>query len=331
MKGVDAAGGVRSWGRVVLINVAIFMILILAVEGAVRILNPETVPAGTDAGLFDENAYGDAGGPKPGAAGESNGVLRRVDDRGFWAYAAARPDLPKWLLLGDSVTMGLGVEGDSTYAGILAAAQDRLDVITAAIPGHASDDYLAIARALTDTTDIRRISVFWCLNDVMAGRPVDTAPTGARVLDNRLMTFVRRHVRTYTWAKAAFTDRPRVYYQHDAALYDPDRGYLDPALADLRELSELASARGISLEVVLLPYEYGLRSGQEGPRRLMADRLTELDIRVRDAGPALQSTDDPGRFYLYGDGIHFNHRGHRAIAQFVLDAVGVRRSSTDPI
>jgi len=324
----DATGAGTGWGRVILINVAVFLILIAAVEGAVRLLNPEIAPVGTHSGLFAEGVYEETGGPRPGAAGESNGVMRRVDDRGFWAYSAARPEQPKWLLLGDSVTMGLGVEGDSTYAGILAAAQDSLDVINASIPGHASDDYLSIARVLVDSLDVRRITLFWCLNDVMAGRPVDTAPTGARVLDNSLMAFVRRHVRTYSWAKAAFTDRPRLYYQHDAALYDPTRGYLETALAHLEDVHALAAARGIALDIVLLPYEYGLRAVESGPRQIisekLAERLSAPGVEVLDAGRALRAADDPERLYLYGDGIHFNRRGHRAIAEIVADFVADR-------
>lgn len=309
--------------QVVLINLVVFCIAAGAIETAVRLFNPEISAVGTDKELFRSGTFGHSAGPRPGATGRSNGVMRRVDDRGFWAYSGARPTKPKWLLLGDSVTMGLGVEGDSTYAGILAAAQDSLDVVSASVPGHASDDYLAIARVLADSMDIRRISVFWCLNDVMAGRPVDNAPTGTRVLDNRMMAFVRRYVRTYTWAKSTFTDRPKRYYLHDSALYEERRGYLEAALTDLGELSDLATAHGIPLEVILLPYEYGLRTGEHAPRRLMADRLGALDIRVRDAGPELLPTGDPAHLYLYGDGIHFNRRGHRAIAEFVLgEAVG---------
>ncbi|NNF04319.1 MAG: SGNH/GDSL hydrolase family protein [Rhodothermales bacterium] len=307
--------------RVALINVAVFVVLVLGIEGTIRMLNPDISAVGTDANLFEDRRFGESGGPRPGATGRSNGVLRRVDDRGLWTYSGANRDRPKWLLLGDSVTMGLGVEGDSTFGGILASDQDSIDVVSPAIPGHASDDYLRIARVLTDTMDVGRITVFWCLNDVMAGRPVETAPQGARVMDNRLMSFLRRHVRTYTWAKAAFTDRPRLYFEHDAGLYEDGRGYLEAAIGDLEALQDIADARSIPLDVVLLPYEYGLRTGADTPRRIMAERLAERGIRAVDAGRALRSADDPAGLYLYGDGIHFNEKGHRAIAAFTMQAL----------
>jgi lysophospholipase L1-like esterase len=215
--------------------------------------------------------------------------------------------------------MGLGVSADSTFAGIMAAAQDSVDVLNASLPGHASDDYAAIMRAVVDDTDIRRVTVFWCLNDVMAGLPVETLPAGVRVLDNPVMAFVRRHVFTYAWLKATLTDRPMQYYLHDKALYDAEKGYVDAAVAHLGAIQRQAAARGIPMDVVLLPYEYTLRTGDAMPHAVMKSALERMGIRVHDLADALSDVDDADRLYLYGDGIHFSEYGHRRVARELVD------------
>lgn len=307
------------WLLVVFVNVVVLGCLAVLIEGSVRLLNPEIQPLGTDDGLIQPNRFGETAGPRPGASGRSNGVVRHVDSRGFWAYSAARRDRPGWLFLGDSVTMGLGVSGDSTFAGIVADAQDSLDVLNASLPGHASDDYAAILTSLLGTADISRVTVFWCLNDVMAGLPVATMPSGVRILDNRIMAFVRGHVYTYMWLKASFADRPKQYYIHDAALYSPDKGYLEAALAHLESMQRAADAEGIPMEVVLLPYEYSLRTGDRVPYLVMETQLERLGIRVHNLADALGDTEEPDRLYLHGDGIHFSTYGHRRVARTLVD------------
>lgn len=317
----------RLW--VVFVNVAVFIGMAVLIEGCVRVFNPDIQPLGTDRALIQDNRFGDTAGPRPGATGRSNGALRHVDERGFWAYSAARPDKPGWLFLGDSVTMGLGVSDDSTFAGIVARAQDSLDVLNASLPGHASDDYVAILQSLLGSAetganaqtgaDIARITVFWCLNDVMAGLPVATAPTGVRVLNNRFMAFVRRNVATYAWIKATFTDRPMQYYLHDKQLYDPEQGYVDAALSDLGEIQALADAHSVPVQVVLLPYEYSLRTGDVLPHTVMKSALERMGIRVFDMADALAGVEESDRLYLYGDGIHFSEYGHQQIARVLID------------
>lgn len=304
--------------RTVLINLVVVAGLLGGLEAAVRLTHPEIGPTGTDRRLFADGVYGASPGLRPGAEGESNGAVFRVDDRGFWAYPAPT-DRPGWLFLGDSVTMGIGVPPEHTFAGLLAARQDSLAVLNPSLIGYSSRDYVAVLRNLLrrPDLDLRRVTVFWCLNDVYAPATADPG-AGVRRLGGDFLTFLRQHVRAYHWLKNLFSDRPRAYFEHDRRLYAG--APLAAALADLATLDSLATAHDLPLDVVVLPYAYQLRHpdapGVFAPQDTL--RARRPVAALHDPAPYLLARSEyPGALYLYGDGIHFSPAGHALLADYL--------------
>ncbi len=315
--------------RVLAANVGLTMALLGGVEAGVRLAHPEIGPVGSDRRLIQPGAYGATDGLRAGASGRSGGALFRVDARRHWKYAAHAPGrapLPGWLFLGDSVTMGPSVPPDSTFAGRLAAAQDSLGVWNTALIGYATDDYQRVLAAHLKAGGVRRVTLVWCLNDVYAGVPVGAAPAGPRLLEGPLMRVVRTHVYTYQWLKAVLTDRPRAYFAFDRRFYTPGDPHLAQALRHLRTMAAWCRARRIPFEVVLVPYEYGLRTGDAGPHTLLRASLEASRIAVCDVTSALRTAGPPATLYLYGDGIHLSAKGHRVVAEALAACVrGAKR------
>lgn len=332
----------RALPRILLVNAVLTLLLLLGIEGGVRLLHPEITETGTDRRLFVDSVYAGSPGLRPHAAGTSNGARFTVGADGFWRYtAAADTTRPGWLFLGDSVTMGIGVDPDATFAGRIAARQDTARILNPSLIGYSSRDYRALLEALTDSTaaafrpDLRRVTVFWCLNDVYPlpdSVQVDTATAPAdpgqavRRLGGPVLTFIRRHVRTYHWLKAGLFDRPRVYFEHDRRLYAG--APFEAALADLRRMQALAARHGLAFEVVLLPYADQLRRAASAeadafaPQAAMQERLRAAGLPVYDAAPYLRAAaarmaGGPLDLYLYGDGIHFSAAGHARVADFI--------------
>lgn len=146
--------------------------------------------------------------------------------------------------------MGLGVESDSTFAGRMAARQDALDVLNPSLVGYSSADYVRVLGSWLDRAGaaqpLRRITVFWCLNDVYADLPVASAPRGTRRLSPGLQRFVLQHVRTYQWLRTRLFDRPQAYYDHDRRFYAAGTsGHLQAALGHLARMHHRATSQGI--------------------------------------------------------------------------------------
>lgn len=325
--------------RLVVANVAVLTALLAGVEGTVRLTHPEIRPPGTDARLIADSVHGPAAAPRAGTAGMVSGAVRHVDARGLWQTRHARPGLPAWLFLGDSVTMGLGVDDDTTFVARVGAAVDTLDVQNAALVGYDVADAVHVLRgrlARPDGGAIRRVTLVWCLNDVYAGAPVAGVPGGGRVLGSPVAGWLRRHVRTLAWAKATFADRPLAYARFDAALYRPDRPHLAGALVHLDTLAGLARRAGVAVDVVLVPYEAQLRpenpatgEGDRTPQQRLGEALGARGIPVLDLAPVFAAAPDPPRLYLYGDGIHLSEAGHglaaEAIARHARERTGAAR------
>ena len=307
--------------------------VLFLVEAAVRVAIPEITPQGTDGGLFADSVYADTPGPRPGASGLSNGARFSAVDvagYGFWRYAGGHdPSLGSWLLLGDSVTMGLGVDPDSTFAGRLAREVPGINVLNPSMPGYSGRDYVAVARALipgsgTSRVDLSRVLVLWCLNDIYSSAgPVADPDQTVRDVGGSFLSFARRHLHVYQFLKAALFDRPRRYWEYDSRLYREEL-LVSRSAGDIAAIAALGSERRIEVTVVLLPYEYQLRQGRgDGiwlPQERMSARLRAIGIVPLDPSRyLLDRVEEPAQLYLYGDGIHFSSRGHELISRFLME------------
>ncbi len=345
----EPSGARRSrWARaarVAGVNLAVGLALVLALEGAVRVLRPDVGPAGTDAGILLDRAFADDEGTtvglRPGARGEANGVPVRVDADGFHAYsgnAGLPASTPAWLWLGDSVTFGVGVAQDSTVAGRLAVRQDTARVLNPSVLGWGTADYRRrLDAALAGGLRPERVTVVWCLNDADPARPLtagDVGPVEDALRAGRVWLNV--HSRLYRWAKDAALDRPARYLAHDAALYDPllrgpgrPPAPVDRALASLWALADTLDARGVPLDVVVAPYEPQLRpGGTRAPQRALVPRLRARGIPTLDLAEAfVQAGGDPAALYLWSDGIHWSARGHAVAADAVARWAATRQTA----
>lgn len=306
--------------------------VLFLVETAVRVAIPEITPQGTDGGLFADSVYADTPGPRAGASGLSNGARFSAVDvagYGFWRYAGGHdPSRRSWLLLGDSVTMGIGVHPDSTFAGRLAREVPGINVLNPSMPGYSGRDYVAVARALipargTSPVDLSRVLVLWCLNDIYSSAgPLADPDQTVRDVGGSFLSFARRHLHVYQFLKATLFDRPRRYWEYDSPLYRDE--LVGRAAGDIAAIAALGSERGIEVTVVLLPYEYQLRQSRgEGIRRPQEQMSTHLEpfgiIPLDPSSYLLDRVEDPAELFLYGDGIHFSSRGHELISRFLME------------
>ncbi|GAB5521436.1 MAG: hypothetical protein RhofKO_36870 [Rhodothermales bacterium] len=316
--------------KIVAYNVLAVLLLALVIEGGVRIAYPEIKPPGTSSTLIADSVYGTSPGLRPGVRGLSHGAMIEVDAQGFIQFD--QPDTATagtWLFLGDSVTMGIGVAPDSTFAGRFAAAADSIRVLNPSLIGYSVYDYAHVLSHMLNTIPhLDRVVVFWCLNDLYQPTTVDPNAAVRRRLSS-VLTFLRQHVRTFIWAKHVLSDRPRTYLEHDARLYQNDVLYSE-ALDTLTALHQMTVYHEAVFTVVLLPYEYQLRGGlyanRNAPQTRLLTDLSAAGIAAVDAGSLLNSLkaqDAPSKFYLFGDGIHFSSQGHQALATVLATPLSV--------
>lgn len=318
----------KKYSLVVLYNVISIILLFLLLELVVRIFVPQIRLPGTSAALIVDSLYNDSPGIRSDTSGISGGILKESNRYHSWKYLTpVSANTHKLLFLGDSVTMGIGVENDSTYAGIINNNIDSINVINPSLIGYSSKDYLNVV----DYFLIRKkfnlnfssVVIFWTLNDIYSNYPDNESPElSSNGFIGNIISFLRSNSKAYQFLKNLFSDRPKTYYEYDRRFYTDSNPLLQRSVTDILKISSICDSLKIKFQIVLLPYEYQIRNynttGIFQPQRLLKEKLKNSNIETIDpAGLLRNDYDNSIADYLYGDGIHFNERGNSVIAYYI--------------
>lgn len=306
----------------VVYNLVFVVIGLLVLEFAVRIFKPEINSQGTDKVLIKDSVYFSSQGLNPNASGISNGVILSVDQYGFRKNTAPVDTSKKSILLiGDSVTMGLGVDSSDTFANLLQKRMMTKNILNPSMFGYDVQDYKNVFRHFTEKNRLKidEVVVCWCLNDIYNDNIKDTEVPGGgiRYFFNDFLSYLRRNSRFYTYLKTMVSDRSESYYLFDSQLYN-DKNMLKEAADILTSINNECKRAGIVFGIVLLPYEYQIRTKSRYPQSELKEKFERFGIPTINVFDVFQSAQ-PKDYFLYGDGIHFSPEGHKVIADFLYN------------
>lgn len=222
--------------------------------------------------------------------------------------------------------MGIGIENDSTFAGIINNSSDSLVILNPALIGYSSHDYKNIIKKLLDDEnnkfEVKNIFIFWCVNDVYSNLPVSDSPEIANdSFLGEIVIFLRNNSYFYHLLKSIFSDRPKAYYLYDKKFYNTEDKHFKQAHADLIEIARIANEYNLNIELFFLPYEYQLRDNhfeqRSFPQKLLLENLKNTKIKVHDCSAAFNIYKNVKDYYLFGDGIHFSNRGHKTLVKHI--------------
>ncbi|MCH7827180.1 MAG: SGNH/GDSL hydrolase family protein [Bacteroidetes bacterium] len=314
-------------------NILIIIILFFLLEIVIRISFTNIQLPGTSKELLIDSLYNTTVGLGSNKVGFSSEVKKTTNKYHIWKYMEdVNIKGPIILYLGDSVTMGIGVENDSTFVGI---NSKKINLINPSLIGYSVNDYLNVMKSFLSNNvfkgKIKKIYLFWSLNDLYSNFTVKNSP-GLKV-DNLffpIIDYVRRNSKLFIYTKNLFSDRSKIYYNYDVQFYKESNEYFQKGLIDIKEISRICISEGINLTVFLLPYEYQLRENYikfNYPQKLLLKKLSEFNINVFDIGERLSNYKYNSKsLYLYEDGIHFSKKGHKLLADIIEQTTGTRNS-----
>ena len=318
--------------KLILVSLLLVAAMMLALELFIKVAFPQINLSGTSSSLLKDSVYFKSPGLMPNSSGTSNGVKKEVDQKGFWKYNTIKnPKVVKnkWLFLGDSATMGIGVENDSTFAGILNNELDSVQILNNSLIGYSGYDYLDVIKKIfehgSNRFNVKKIVIFWCLNDVYDFYPTSNSPDFSnRGFIGNISTFLSMHSKTWHLLKELFSDRQKDYFLYDNQFYKSANKLFNSAVSNIAQCSETAARLGILFDVVILPYEFQIRNFNRKelflPQQLLMNELNNKHINCFDVSKYLGPfAHDSKSLYLFGDGIHFSKTGHRVIAKILSE------------
>lgn len=297
--------------------------LLLLLEAATRFLKPDINFQDTERELLREKAFGGTYGWKPNAEGICFGKRVFIDSSGFRKMTAPEAFTESWVVLGDSVAFGVGVDTEDTYVQLLQNNFPSRKVLNTAVIGYNIRNYRDVLYHLmsdrSTAPNLKRVLLFLCLNDIDPGRMLEKDLEGGIFQSDKaqkLLSFLRRHSKLYILLKDAVSDRSKHYFLHDAQFYADGNEDFTSAMSVLDEMNTTLRARGIDFTVVVLPYEYQLRTGESQyllPQKRLAAYFNEKGIAHIDAYDYFRQTGRVKEYYLYADFGHFSKQGHQMV------------------
>lgn len=305
-----------------IINLIIVLILLGIMEVVSRIVLHKVYNREFDSSLIENQKYGTSDGLKTNATGTVWGKPFHTDSFGCRVNAKPfNPKKKKWLFIGDSVTEGVGVDDSSTFSSLVSANVDSINVLNYSLIGYSVTDYYSLLQSVLSDSSIERVTIFYCLNDVYGSRSAKQLPVmGKTNWMGKLNGFLQDKYATYKLLKLILFKNADRYYQYDSKFYETP-GPFQQAIGALGDSKKLCAAKGVKMDMVILPYRSQL-SGRDKdnrlPQRIVTEYCQKQGIPVADPLQYLEKQGKPADLYLFSDEIHLSEAGHKAIARFIL-------------
>ena len=307
--------------RKILIIICITTALLVVLEGISRIILSRVYNRKFDSSLIEERKYGSSSGLKPNASGMVWGKPFHTDEMGGRRQTKNKQGKPKLLVIGDSVTEGVGVDDSATFANLINERLDSFDLRNISLIGWSVDDYRnAIEAIITQDNDreIKKVYLFYCLNDIYGPASMKDLPVMAnKGTLGTINALLQGKYATYKLIKLCMYQNNDKYYQYDKALYR-DSARLNSTIHTLFLISELCKENNVALEVFMVPYRSQFHSHDNQPQQILGSLFRIAGISYLDLLPLMRETNQPDRLYLFADEIHLSAAGHRAVADAIF-------------
>ncbi|MDB4433190.1 SGNH/GDSL hydrolase family protein [bacterium] len=255
---------------------------------------------------------------RPRAEATLMGVSIRTNEDGFRDddYPMEKGDRRRIIFLGDSLTLGWGVEKEQTFEHVLErdlGALSPTEIINFGTGNYntTQEVHLLIDKGIKYDPD--QVVLFYFINDA---EPVPQKSRFPGLGNYRIITFYWSRIKAL---KARI--RPTAGFQeYYSTLYREGSDGWEKSKAALRRLEQLSREHGFDLKVVLLPefhelVDYTFAKEHEQVTAF----LDENDIPVLDLAPFFRNERNPQALWVARDDAHPNARAHRLIAEYTLD------------
>jgi lysophospholipase L1-like esterase len=304
----------------------IFCVIVLfLLEIGIRFLCPTINNQDTELSLFRDHVFGKSAGWEPDASGMSFGKQVSIDEYGFRKMSSPAKFEASWLILGDSVTFGVGVDTQDLFVEKLQKNFPTVKLWNTAVVGYSLMNYKDVLNHfLASRQDIKKVVMFFTLNDIygyLNVRPVQGSYW------KKITFYLKQNSKFYMLVKNLLFDRSKKYFLYDFNLYDQSNPKFKKSMDIIDEMNRSLKQKQIDFVVVLLPYEYQIRMKRDDylkPQKLVIDKLKRENISYIDAYDYLgKAMNDSRELYLYADAMHFSKTGHEAVYSLLMNNIGM--------
>ncbi len=317
--------------RIVIINIIIFSSLIFFSELIIRVFKISQLQ-GVEQSLFDVS--GDIVLNQSNTEAVIFGKKAYIDSNGF--RVPSKDYVYKYdtslLVLGDSVSFGVGVEESKTFVGIL-RNQIKTNIYNASVAGHNLIDYASLMKNYhSNLKDISRVAIFIGLNDVHFSKGVikknelnennSKESFYINFLKN-INIYLRNKSALFVFLKSKFMKSDEKHFNLLNSYYN-DQDILIKFKKTLFEMDNFAKSKKLKVTYVILPYSYQTKNNCNKnilfPQNKIKNIFSELKISVYDFTKEF-CLESKKRLFLNYDPVHLSEDGHFFVNNLLINKI----------
>jgi hypothetical protein len=323
--------------KTIIINFLIIFLFFLFAETSVRVLNLVELQGSDKEIFYIEN---DIIQNKPNSIFKVFGKKSKTDNNGFripnkkFSYSQNKNFT---LILGDSVTFGVGVEEEESFIGILRKKKQE-NLLNTAIIGHniKSYSYILEKNYKIFNKKIDKVIIFLCLNDIVSYQGVKSKTN----LDNSIVeknfieyylkndfllkvnVFLREKSAFFVLLKSVVTNPVKRHYEYMNVLYEDEenlilfQSYID-------KIIQFSKYNNLDVEFVLLPYTYQIINNCKKellrPQNEIKKIFVSLNFKLNDYTKNFCNNVKNKDLFLPYDPVHLSKYGHQHVSNLIIE------------
>lgn len=309
--------------KIIFYNLLIITLIIFFLEVSLRIFSSLN-ELGFDKNLFNleskirvhnKNIKSKAFGKK--VFTDSNGF--RVPTENYTYNQANKSSI----IMGDSVSFGVGVLEEKTFVGLLRNKHPNINFFNSSVSGNNVETYLELLTIYSENFNYDNVIIFYCINDIVQSKGVLTKKDFYKknYIAAKINVFLRNKSLIYIYLKSIITDPEKGYYEYIAPSYKDETSLYDLTQSILA-INKITLEKDKKLHFVILPYEYQTREKNCNnkylfPQNKLTKILTNNKIEYSDFSKDFCDYDSPKKLFLTFDPVHLSVTGHK----FVFDLI----------
>lgn len=319
--------------KIIFWNFSIIVIIILILEIFIRIFNIVTIQGNTKDIFFSKNNIIFS---KPNRNFEVFGIQSKTDEYGFriplnnFQYDKQKPYI---LILGDSVSFGVGVKEKNSFIGIL-RKKIQNNLLNTSIMGHnlKSHLYLLKENYKIFNKDLDQVVIFLCLNDIVPFQGVlkkEDINNDNNFFKNfvknkftiNLNIFLREKSALFVFLKGIFTNPVKRHYDYMLARYK-NKQNLNEFENYIKKIDQFSRRNKLKTKFILLPYAHQISKNCEKdlmtPQKIINSIFIKQGLKLHDYSSNFCKNKDLSLFLRF-DPVHLSKYGHKYVSNLIID------------
>jgi len=246
------------------------------------------------------------------------------------------------LILGDSVSFGVGVEEEKTFVGLLRKEFKNINFYNSSVSGYHLKNYPNILKKNLNLENLGEVILFYTLNDISFENRVlnfqdqldedfdtDEINFFNKLRKNKYLArvnfFLRNKSVFYMWVKGVITRPSERHFYYTFPIYKNDSA-IDDLKFEINKLKNITEKNNLELFIIILPYEFQTRSENcksyyLQPQTKVKNILLSSKIKFKDYTNIFCNYEKTDSLFLKYDPVHLSSKGHELVFSLLKNDV----------